>query len=97
MLRFACLPMVTALAAGAAAAQGQPAVTEVVTLTQFYPATNLYDAQISIKAIPCTNSKVDLTLYVDRVRDADEARARVKEQVAEITEDVRAVAAKCRG
>jgi hypothetical protein len=77
---------------GIADAQGRN-YNESVNLYSFNPDDNTYNGQVTIQASPCPNVGYNVQLPAARVKDSEDAKDKVKEQVAKIAADIDKAAA----
>lgn len=92
---FVLAAFLVATPAMAQPAPGNPQYQETVTLLGFDIASDTYNGQVSISANPCPDVRYSVGLGVSGVKNADDARDKVKAQVAKIAEDIRQAAAHC--
>jgi hypothetical protein len=92
---FFAVAATMALPAIAQPVTGNPNYTEQVTLNGFDPSTNTYGALVNIAGNPCPDVHYGLYLNVVGVKNADDAKDKVKDQVAKIADDIKHAAATC--
>ena len=97
MIRFGAL--VATLALAAAPAMAQPAASTPVQvnvyLDSFNQTDNTYSGRVTVNANHCPNSSYGVGISVGGVKDEADARNKVKDQVARITNDFQKSASNC--